>query len=71
MTETYVMENGSTIHWDGVGVYVAMSLKGPTTYHKLPDGASPNTNVLVIDFLSKPPKKNDVTQNYALWTYER
>jgi hypothetical protein len=25
MTETYVMENGSTIHWNGVGVYVAIA----------------------------------------------
>lgn len=70
MTETYVMENGSTIHWDGAGVYVAIAMRGPTTYHKLPDGASPNPNVLVIDFSSKPPKKKNVTQNHTLWTYE-
>lgn len=69
MTETYVMENGSTIHWDGAGVYVAIAMRGPTIYHKLPDGAKPNANVLVIDFSSKPPEKRNVTQNHALWTY--
>jgi hypothetical protein len=70
MTETYVMENGSTIHWEGAGVYVAISMRGPTTYRKLPDGAKPNSGVLVIDFSSKPPQKRNVTQNHALWTYE-
>ena len=69
MTETYVMEDNNVIHWDGAGVYVTMYAKGRLTYHKLPDGAKPNANVLVIDFSSKPPKQGNTAQNHTLWTY--
>lgn len=56
----------NNIEWEGVGFYVANRLRGPMTYIKLPDGATPIDGVVKTYFHEKPKKATAVTSN-GLW----
>lgn len=47
---------GSTINWDGPGTYVAVRMRGPLDFQKLPDGKTARNDgtTVVKDFASEP-----------------
>lgn len=61
------MQNGSTIEWDGAGVYVAIRRRGPTNFVKLPTGMIPEDGVLIQDFSTEPKPYVEQEQGDRLW----
>lgn len=57
-----------TVMWDGPGVYVARRLRGPTTFHKLPEGKQPDYEqcITVKEYVIKPSTTPQVSGN-GLW----
>lgn len=69
--ETIVKFDGwNNIEWDGAGKYVAKTLRGPTTFKKVPFGMKPvqNGQVIIKDFINKPEIKSSVlSSTNGLW----
>lgn len=63
----YKMKNNSTIEWEGPGTYVAMRMRGPTHYQKLPQGKTPRPEVIVTEFATKPEEYETPEPQHHLW----